>query len=62
MGKINYIWGMGILKDNIKIDIHIDNLHIHINCDKVEDEEALKQEIMDKLNFAIKDIESTIQS
>jgi DNA-binding protein YbaB len=52
---------MGLLKDNIHIDIHIDNLVINFPCEKPEDEEALKQEIMEKLNNAIADIKSTIQ-
>ena len=51
---------MGLLKDNIHIDIHIDTLVINFPCDKPEDEESLKQEIMDKLNKIKTDIESTI--
>jgi sensor domain CHASE-containing protein len=51
---------MGLLKDNIHIDIHIDNLVINFPCEKPEDEEALRQEIMDKLNKIKADIESTI--
>ncbi len=52
---------MGLLKDNIHIDIKIDNLTINFPCEKPEDEEALKNEIMEKLNKLKADIESTIQ-